>query len=647
MWSLYENNTFLKPLVFSNGKSQEDVVQEVLKAIKQGHKIIFIRGMCGTGKSSIALNLAKELGRASVVVPIKTLQKQYEDDYADKKYLMKNGKKLKIQVLTGRNNHKCPFMETEDFVKSAGDKGRQTTLSGSLLDGSKNEAETDSSCDNPFIPCKIELKEKNMPRIRNFIRLNPAVNIKDFETIHDVKRMSIATVCPFWSPILPSGFDVSVPDSRKVEYTGMNSTKYTIHKRKPGCAYYDQFQAYVDADVLVFNSQKYNLETAMNRKPETDIEVIDECDEFLDSLSNQRSINLNRLQFALGSLFFSDHKTMKLTDEIAETISKLIRAAKAKRLAETKEIIKLDKSDVLKLLKYFLDNPKLVETFEEDELNYCNSCYETARIFEKFLDETYISFQKEEREQFGKKEEDIIVRLVTINLEKRLKEFLDKNKVLVFMSGTLHSPEVLEKIFGIKEFKVIDAETKSQGSVTKTRTGLERNFRYSMMKNGVLTRKQYLNALSECVRKAKKPVLIHVNSFGDLPSEIEKIELKLWNLMSREELRKLQKKHKMAELVDEFKQGKTDTLFSTKCKRGMDFPGETCNTIILTKYPYPDTSSLFWRVLEKTHKTLYWSFYKDKARREFLQKIYRALRSSDDHVYLLSPDVKVLDGIIG
>ena len=106
MWSLYDSGKELKPWVFSNGKSQEDVVKEVINAIEKGKKIIFIHGICGTGKSAIALNLAKEFGRASIVVPVKALQKQFEDDYTNKKYLIKeNGEKLKIEVLTGRQNH--------------------------------------------------------------------------------------------------------------------------------------------------------------------------------------------------------------------------------------------------------------------------------------------------------------------------------------------------------------------------------------------------------------------------------------------------------------------------------------------------------------------------------------------------------------
>ncbi len=104
MWNLYEDNKELKPLVFSNGKSQADIVKEVVDAIKRGFKIIFIRCLCGTGKSAIALNLARKLGRTSIVVPIKSLQEQYIKDYSDKKYVLKEGKKLKISPIVGRKN---------------------------------------------------------------------------------------------------------------------------------------------------------------------------------------------------------------------------------------------------------------------------------------------------------------------------------------------------------------------------------------------------------------------------------------------------------------------------------------------------------------------------------------------------------------
>ena len=49
-FNLYNNGERLNPLVFSNGKSQEDIVNEVISHISKGQKVIFIRGMCGTGK---------------------------------------------------------------------------------------------------------------------------------------------------------------------------------------------------------------------------------------------------------------------------------------------------------------------------------------------------------------------------------------------------------------------------------------------------------------------------------------------------------------------------------------------------------------------------------------------------------------------
>ena len=63
--------------------------------------------------------------------------------------------------------------------------------------------------------------------------------------------------------------------------------------------------------------------------------------------------------------------------------------------------------------------------------------------------------------------------------------------------------------------------------------------------------------------------------------------------------------------------------------------------------PYPNSNiqDIFWKVIKNTHPDYYWEFYKDKAKREFLQRIYRALRSKDDHVYVLSPDARVLQEV--
>ena len=203
MWSLYkkiEDNSSggaglfdftgekLEPLKFTNGKTQADVVKEVLDAVKEGSKVIFIKGVCGSGKSAMALNLARHFDKTSIVVPIKSLQEQYERDYTQKNFIMKGDKKqLKICVIKGRNNFQCPFI------------------------GGKADA-TD-------LPCDIEFREKNMDKILKFIGMNSHVKKTDFTTLTDVRRMSVAPACPYWSPLIPAEIkSPSLEDARKIKY---------------------------------------------------------------------------------------------------------------------------------------------------------------------------------------------------------------------------------------------------------------------------------------------------------------------------------------------------------------------------------------------------------------------------------------------
>lgn len=624
MWSLYQKNgereEFLRPLVFSNRRTQEDVVNEVIEEIKRGTRVIFIKGVCGTGKSAISLNIAKEIGKASIVVPVKALQKQYAQDYMKKKWLLKDGEKMKIEIITGRQNHSCPFMQEGKISFEKKEKNSTLTDVNTFHNHPQKKIE---SCDNPFLPCRIEIKEKNFGKIKNYLKKNPKVRFSSFNSARNVRRLSIAPVCPYWSPIVPSEIELGIlDDSIKRKYKGLENREYTLYKRKPGCSYYNQFESYIDSDVIIFNSEKYKIETLMNRKPSTELEIIDECDEFLDNLSNQEKINLNRLNFALGSLYPEDAETNNRINEIISLVNQILKDIKV-----GEKIIPLKETKILDILKKFLDSD-LMNFVECDEENYCYHCDRVARVFSGFTEETYLSFYREEK--------DLFARLVTTNLEKRFQELLDKNKVLVLMSGTLHSEDVLKEIFGISNFKIVEAETKMPGEIREFKTGYELNCKFSNFQTGKLNRGQYLFSLSRCIAQAIRPVLVHVTAFKDLPTESEARAYNL-KIMTQEKLRGVEAEKE----VERFKNGEIDILYTTKCGRGADFPGDMCNSIILTRYPFPNVSSLFWKVLKLTNKKHYNSFYVDKSRREFLQKIYRGLRSPEDHVYLLSPDSRV------
>lgn len=630
-WDAYENKKYLEPLCFSNNKTQEDIVNEILKEIEKGEKIIFLHGVCGTGKSLIALNLAKEVGKTSIVVPIKNLQAQYKKDYEDKKIVRKKtGEKLKINIITGRKNHKCKFLEeNNDAIPRF--KFEKNSRLNDIFAGKREQANKmlskDKSADNLELPCKIEIKERNWNKIKEYLKQNNRINPSDFSKISDVKRMSIAPVCPYWSPVLPSKYEIKIAEKTK-EYEGLEGNFFTQHSRKPGCPYYKQFDSYIDSDVIVFNSLKYKLETLLNRKPKTELEVIDECDEFLDKLSNQKAINIDRLQSSLVG-FLGKKENQEYVDELFEIIRHIREKGDYK--GKIGDIIELKRTAAYDILRVLLKG-NWVE--EADEDSYLFEVYEIAREFESFLNESYCIISDEK---------NLIFNVVTINLEKRFEEYIKKNKTLVLMSGTIHNKEVLREIFGIKDFKIIEAETVNQGEVRIKKTGLEKDCKYSNFSNGNHKREDYLLAMEKSLEVASRPTLVHVNAYLDLPSEKEKIELGLNYLVSREDLREEQFKDKTGENLNDFKKGRKDILFSTRDSRGVDFPGEQCRSIIFTKYPNPNVKDPFWKILMKTSPGHYWKFYKDKAKRELVQKVYRGVRSKDDFVELWSPDSRVLE----
>jgi Rad3-related DNA helicase len=622
MWSLYRrkeedsgdifdsSGEKLEPLMFSNGKTQEDVVKEILDCINKGNKIIFVKGVCGSGKSAMALNLAKHFKKTSVVVPIKSLQAQYERDYTKKNFILKDDKTpLKISIIKGRNNFRCPF--------SGGEKA-----------------------DDSNLPCTIEIRDKNTEQLLDYIEANPVVKKEDFSSASEIKRMNIAPACPYWSPILPADLKPKgLNDVTKKKYMALCGKEFALFHRKKGCGYYDQYDAYSDADVLIFNSQKYQIETLIGRKPKTDLDIIDECDEFLDNFANERKINLNRLLSSLMNMMPSDSDVkVKVKEMIHEVNSLIFNPPKI-------DIQKIKTSPLMKLIDEVLENPNLAE---DDELSYYNNVVEIARIFENLLDETYVSVEVEKKDLkqkslFGKvsqETDNVSITIVSINLAEKLKELIEKNNVLVMMSGTLHSPQVLRDIFGLENFKIVEAETQNPGKINKVSTKLEMNCSFSNFSNGTITRKQYLKIIDMIMARAKPPVLVHVSAFSDLPSEEENGKYKFDNLITQERLKELQFRGNAS--VEDFESGEEDVLFTTKCSRGIDFGGEKCNSIVITRYPYPNIQGLFWKILKKEQPEKFMEFYMDKARRELIQKVSRGVRFKGDKVDLLSPDVRVL-----
>lgn len=610
-WSLHSTNngveTRLEPLKFTNGKTQEDVVKEVVELSKK-HKVIFIHGTCGSGKSAIALNIARVLGRASIVVPVKVLQKQYEEDYITKKYLKKQGgRKMKIAMITGRDNH--------DSVINPG-----------------------LSCADPSLPENIKIIEKNYEKIMHYVKQNPFLSNTGNLTLENVRRFTIAAANPYWSPILPAEFEFkALTDAKRIKYRGVNGQDHVFYHRKNGCSYYDQYLAYMNADVTIFNSAKYKAEMSLGRKPLTEVDIIDEADEFLDEFFQQDELNLTRI-LASAKNFYPDSNLAKISlDKIKRWIELEEQNKRATGIRED-DVFHISETKIGEILLELNLSLDLESEITLDELNYLNKAVETARTFEQSLDSLYLTYRKNE-------EGNLLIKLVSTDISGKFRDLLSKTKVLILMSGTLHSDNIIKNIFEINNFKVVKAEELNFGSTEIVATGKEFDCKYSNFSSSKHSREDYLLALSKCIEQAKNPVLVHVNAFKDLPSEEEIHNFNLSGLDSSEKLKSDQREDKEGLLISKFKKGMIKTLFTTKCTRGVDFPGEMCNSIVFTKYPNPNVSDTFWKVLKKTHSVYYWEFYKDKAWRGFLQRIYRALRSPYDNVKILSPDIRVLESV--
>ncbi|MDP1728784.1 MAG: DEAD/DEAH box helicase family protein, partial [archaeon] len=353
-WSLFEEKEGqkieLKPKTFSNGKTQEDIVDEVVKEINNGKKIIFIHGVCGSGKSAIALNIARELGRASIVVPIKNLQRQYETDYMRDKYVLKkDGKKLSISMITGRRNHICPYLEDNkrDILQTRIKEKNSNLFNVFSEFKGGQKLNNDNSCDSLLIPCKIEIKSKNISTLKKYYTENPERKDNSELDLGIAKRFAIAPACPYWSPILPVEMKIK-NEWRKKEYDSV-AGKHALYIRKEGCPYYQQFSAYSDSDVIIFNGDQYLLETALGRKPKTDVEIIDECDEFLDNFALEGTINLTRLRLDLSSAISNESSQKKLVDSLDEDVLEILQESK-EHLNERDKILELGKTKVSELI---------------------------------------------------------------------------------------------------------------------------------------------------------------------------------------------------------------------------------------------------------------------------------------------------------
>ncbi len=521
--NLYDQNGPLEPRRYSSGKTQIDLIEEILDAF-DGDDIVFFKGTVGSGKSVIGIRTILELGRGVVSVPTKVLSDQYAASYERDKYFVKeDGSRGKIGILKGRRNFRCMFSA---------------------------EKERETSCASSALPCTRPLDKKAGER-----------------------RVDAVRGCPHWGFVFHSGWASSIKDAVKLPYEGI-AGKW-IWCKKGECPYWKQFQAYVSSDAMVMNSMKWAAEVCVGRLPRVPVTVIDEADEWLDSLAVKVSLTQKKIDWARGKIEQDEELGEKLSEMWAGTLGgKKDPLEMAGFLAEVLEEIDETSGDLYWKLKSLLEH----RTHAEWEVK----------------EKTVIYFVPDPK----------IV----------LKRLLDKvGGKWLLMSATCQSSEVLENVFGVTPV-LVEGETKFPGQLIQRRIGTEKVVNYRRWSEEKFKR-EYWNLLTRMMRKAKRPGFVPIHAFKYLPQKLrDKITVEGAEIYKHQEL-----------------------IFTTKMDRGADLKG--MKSIIITKFPYTEREDPLLKGMERRlGKEAFWRYYRDMAERSFVQQVGRVLRSDVDVVEFWSPD---------
>lgn len=520
---LYNSSGALPPRRYSSGKTQLEVIQEILDAFEESN-VVFFRGMVGSGKSVVGIRTAIEFGGGVVVVPTKVLSKQYAESYEGEKFFLReDGSRVKIGILKGRQNFPCLYARARGWeVSAAGTK----------------------------IPCRRPLNRKT-----------------------GEQRLQALKECDHWGFIFPTRKAETIKDCKRMPYSGIKG-EWTLCLHG-SCPYWKQFESYGLADIVVMNSAKWAAEVAIGRLPSAPITVVDEADEWLDSLALKLTIGENKIERLLERIPDAERKTEIRSDWKGVLAGKLEPIEFAFKLALLLEELDETVSDLYWKLSWSLEHRDHVEV----EIRKQGVVY--------FVPEPSVVLERIMSRVGGK---------------------------WLLMSATMQRMEVLKEVFGIEPV-LVEGETKFPGKLVVQRTWKEFPVTHSRWTRPDFQRR-YLDTLGEILRATKKPCFIPVHAFKYLPPGLAE---RLTGADGRDFVER------------------DGVFFTTKMDRGADLKG--MKSIVVLKFPYPEREDpLLKGMKRRLGDQAFWQYYRDMAERGFVQQLGRVLRSDNDVAEFWSPD---------
>lgn len=548
-WGLVDAKGDLPPLVYSNGKTQKDVVNEIIEKFDD-NDMIFLKGGVGTGKSAIALHLIGYYGKGIISVPTRLLQRQYTDDYGkhgDKRVLLPGGSFLSVNFLMGRSNFKCLYNPK-------------------------------AWCSNYGLPCTRRLRS-------------------------DQSRCGVAVECSYWSPVYRSGYCENLAYTHeKIDYKSITGTKKFYRSDSP-CFYYDQFIHFTRRGAILMNSAKWEVETFLGRKPKVPIEIIDEGDEYLDSLTYRTVINDRLFQNLLKNNDFRKDSV----DYVYDIFSKLVKGYGENGYDD----LLFNSEPIVDFLEVFED---LISKVEPSDF--------VKNIIGKM--DFIFRYKKDAWARTVLNPDRII--LFIPNPEITLNALAARSGKLLFMSATIHSLDSFNRVFKIKRPPIVLAEKKFPGLlyIMKPKDkGHLSNITFKKWNGSYEFRESYWRLLDELIEISSKPCLIQVHARKYLPEKYK---------ASPEQSRE-----------NRWSFNDKDVFFSTKTDRGIDLKDDLCRSIILLKYPMPNISEVVLKTMRNLlGESAFWEYINDMANRNMVQQCGRAVRHEDDWCEVYTLDAKVL-----
>ena len=667
--------------------------------------------------SATLLHVIRGMGRGIIVTPFKALQRQYHDDYfmGNKFVMKKDGTRLKVAVLLGRNNFPCKWLaEQYDYQQMLVAESKKPENAGRYIDLDEFILTTyryDKSAANRRLPCTRPLK-----LTRNGKR---------------EPRWLTASQCPYWIPtpmskqtidqwqgksmdeqrdleeqlyddIAEEGENIpdikqNAPSVRKsktrldaikerlkcstikfYESVGWGQVGVFIRDEldKEGklcpdvCPYYKQFYSYVDSDIIVMNSAKWQLETRIGRKPLTDVETFDEGDYWLDS----QAAELELPRSVIDRIVSPDNKIQKMKAAALSAFDISFKDIKVRseqqRKATTDKISIIDAKAYQGLFTSITNTlSELLKSLEDDE-RIEEKIIDINKIL-RYIDKASLSYRE------GKREETKIIKVFIPYPDNILRELFDlSSKNIIITSGTMHSSNVLSTLFGINAdnyiVEILQGRKENPGKLTiaKPKDGLVR-VTYSQWENSPQFREWYNKTLNYILDQLKinidkrtaKPgegkviVLtpakkyadpiknrpdVHIDfakSNADEDDMSVKINTTLGDYVNKtlEDVRKV--KEDDINLDGDVLRTNKQIIVSTRMIRGADLRDNKCRAVVMTKWPYPDISAGYNQALRKRFgDTVFGKIMSDKAEREAIQYVSRGLRHDRDWMIFSSPD---------